>query len=118
MKNNVCFLMAVFAALFASAMPTKQELSKARTDVQELMEPVMKEYRAQKKTAVEVADASVKYAKMSNNEAVRFLFLRGAINYYVIGEDYKKASDTIEELKKNIKALPHYYPIGGIESFL
>jgi hypothetical protein len=106
MKNNVCFLMAVFAALFASAMPTKQELSKARTDVQELMEPVMKEYRAQKKTAVEVADASVKYAKMSNNEAVRFLFLRGAINYYINGGDYKKASDTIEELKKNIKALP------------
>ena len=106
MKNNVCFLMAVFVALVASAMPTKQELSKARTIVQELMAPVMNEYQAKTKTAVEVADASVGYAKMSKDEAVRFLFLRGTINYYVIGEDYKKASDTIEELKKNIKDLP------------
>lgn len=106
MKKRVCFLMAAFAALVASAMPAKQDLSKARTVVQELMEPVMKEYRAKTKTAVEVADASVGYAKMSKDEAVRFLFLRGAINYYVIGEDYKKASDTIEELKKNIKDLP------------
>jgi glycyl-tRNA synthetase len=103
MKKSVCFLTAVFAALVASAMPTKQDLLKARTFVQELMESVMKEYRAQKKTAVEVADASVKFAKISNNEAVRFLFLRGAINYYINGGDYKKASDTIEELKKNIK---------------
>ena len=106
MKNNVCFLMAVFAALVASAMPTKQELSKAQTIVQELMAPVMNEYQAKTKTAVEVADVSVGYAKMSKDEAVRFLFLRGAINYYVIGEDYKKASDTIEELKKSIKDLP------------
>ena len=106
MKKRVCFLTAVFAALFASAMPTKQELSKAQAIVQELMEPVMKEYRAKTKTAVELADASVGYAKMSKDEAVLFLLLRGAINYYVIGEDYKKASDTIEELKKNIKDLP------------
>lgn len=106
MKKRVCFLTAVFAALCASAMPTKQELSKARAIVQELMAPVMADYQAKTKTAVEVADASVEYAKMSKDEAVLFLFLRGAINYYVIGEDYKKASDTIEELKKNIKDLP------------
>lgn len=106
MKNNVCFLMAVFAALFASAMPTKQELSNARAIVQELMAPVMTDYRAQKKTAVEVADASVEFAKMTKDEAAQLMFLRGAVNYYIIGKDYKKASDTIEVLKKNIKDLP------------
>jgi hypothetical protein len=106
MKNNVCFLMAVFAALFASAMPTKQELSKARAVVQELMAPVMTDYRAKTKTAVEVADASVEFAKMTKDEAVKLIFLRGAINYYIIGEDYKKASDTLELLKTNIKNLP------------
>ena len=87
MKNNVCFLMVVFAALFASAMPTKQELSKARAVVQELMAPVMTDYRAKTKTAVEVADASVEFAKMTKDEAAQLMFLRGAVNYYIIGED-------------------------------
>ena len=39
-------------------------------------------------------------------QAVKLIFLRGAINYYIIGEDYKKASDTLELLKTNIKNLP------------
>ena len=97
---------AVSAVLLASAMPTKQELSKARAVVQELMAPVMTDYRAKTKTAVEVADASVEFAKMTKDEAAQLIFLRGAVNYYIIGEDYKKAADTLELLKTNIKNLP------------
>ena len=97
---------AVSAVLLASAMPTKQELSKARAVVQELMAPVMTDYRAKTKTAVEVADASVEFAKMTKDEAAQLMFLRGAVNYYIIGEDYKKAADTLELLKTNIKNLP------------
>jgi hypothetical protein len=55
-------------------MPTKQELSKARAVVQELMAPVMTDYRAKTKTAVEVADASVEFAKMTKDEAVKLIF--------------------------------------------
>ena len=106
MKKNICLSITVFAALFASAMPTKQELSKVRAVVQELMAPVMNGYQAKTKTAVEVADAAFEFAKMAKTEAEKLVFLRGAINYYIIGGDYTKATITLEELKNNIKDLP------------
>ncbi|MBR2920067.1 MAG: hypothetical protein IKC27_01780 [Kiritimatiellae bacterium] len=106
MKNNVCFLMAVFAALFASAMPTKQELSKARSVAQELMAPVMNGYQEKTKTAVEVANAATEFAKMANDEAMKYLFLRGAVSYYIRSGDFGKAADAVEQLKSNIKGVP------------
>ena len=106
MKKSVFTMAAVSMILVASAMPTKRELSKAQAVVQDLMAPVMTDYRAKTKTAVEVADASVEFAKMTKDEAAQLMFLRGAINYYIIGKDYKKASDTLELLKTNIKNLP------------
>ena len=106
MKKNVCFSMTVLAALFVSAMPTKQELSKARSVVQELMAPVMNGYQEKTKTAVEVANAATEFAKMANEEAIKYLFLRGAVSYYVRSGEFGKAADAVEQLKSNIKGVP------------
>ena len=106
MKKTVCALAIAFGALFASAMPSKNELSKARAFVQELMAPVMSGYQAKTKTAIEVADTSIEFAKKADNEAVRFVFLRGSVNYYIIGEDYNKAAEILEELKENFDVPP------------
>ena len=106
MKKTVCALTVALGALFASAMPTKNELSKARAFVQELMAPVMSGYQAKTKTALEVADTSVEFAKKADNEAVRFVFLRGSINYYIIGEDFNKAAEILEGLKKDFNMPP------------
>jgi hypothetical protein len=107
MKKEVYLSMAaVSAVLVASAMPTNQELSKATEVVRELMAPVISDYRAKKKTNIEVADAAVEFAKLSNDEAVRHLFMRGAVHNYISGKDYQKAADTLENMKRNIKDLP------------
>ena len=106
MKKSVCLSMTVLAALFVSAMPTKQELSKARSIVQELMAPVMNGYQEKTKTAVEVANAATEFAKMANEEAMKYIFLRGAVSYYVRSGEFGKAADAVEQLKSNIKGVP------------
>jgi len=106
--NDRMKLMA-FAALAASvacAMPTKQEITKTRPLVAELMAPTLADYKAKTKSAVEVADASVKFAESAKSEAAQYLFLRGAVNYYVQGNAYGKAADVVEQLKSKIKDVP------------
>ena len=90
----------------AVAMPTRQEISKTRPLVAELMAPTMTEYKAKTKTAVDVADTSVAFAESAKNEATRYIFLRGAISFYIRGGEYGKAADTVEKLKANVKDVP------------
>jgi len=97
---------AALALCNAYAMPTKQEIAKTRPLVAELMAPAMAEYKANAKTAEEVADVSVSFADSAKSEATRFLFLRGAVGYYVKGGNFGKAADTIEALKAKVKNVP------------
>ena len=106
MKKLEFAAIATLAFCSVYAMPTKQEISEMRPLVAELMAPVMAEYKANAKTAVEVADTSVAFADSAKNEATRFLFLRGAVNYYAKGGEFGKAADTIEILKSKIRDIP------------
>ena len=106
MKKLVIGALASLTIGSAVAMPTKQELSKTRPLVAELMAPTMAGYKAKTKTAVDVADASVSFAESAKNEATRFLFLRGAISFYIKGGEYGKAADTVEKLKANVTDVP------------
>ena len=106
MKNMVIGALVSLTIGAAVAMPTKQEISKTRPLVAELMAPTMAEYKAKTKTAVDVADTSVSFAESAKNEATRFLFLRGAVSFYLKGGEYGKAADTVEKLKANVKDVP------------
>ena len=106
MKKLVIGALASLTIGSAVAMPTKQELSKTRPLVAELMAPTMAGYKAKTKTAADVADASVAFAESAKNEATRFLFLRGAISFYIKGGEYGKAADTVEKLKANVTDVP------------
>ena len=106
MKKLVIVAIASLTVGAALAMPTKQEISKTHPLVAELMAPTMAEYKAKTKTAVDVADASVSFAESAKNEATRFIFLRGAISFYIKGGEYGKAADTVEKLKANVKDVP------------
>ena len=100
---------AVFASLatgIAVAYPTKQELAEARPLVAELMNPVLAEYKSKAKSGSDVAETSVRFAESAKGEAVKYLFLRGAVGYYVKDGDFGKAADTVEQLKANIKGVP------------
>ena len=98
-----------FASLItgvAIAYPTKPELAEARPLVAELMNPVLTEYKNKTKTAAEVAEASIQFSESAKGEAVKYLFLRGAVGYYIKDGNFGKAADTIEQIKTNIKGVP------------
>ena len=100
---------AVFATLAAGAAvgyPTRQELADARPLVAELMNPVLAEYKSKTKSASDVARTSVGFAETAKGEAVKYLFLRRAVGYYVKGGDFGKAADAVELLKSKIKGVP------------
>lgn len=99
-------VLAALATSVACAMPTKQEIAKTRPLVAELMTSTMADYKSKTKSAVEVADESVKFAESAKSEAAQYLFLRGAVNYYVQGNAYGKAADVVEQLKSKIKDMP------------
>ena len=105
-------LMIVTAVLAATAqvfaMPTRAELSKAQPLVNELMSTALDEYKsASDKTAaaVKVGDESCAFASEAETEAVKFLLLKGAVNYYVRGEAYDKAADCIDTMQAGISNL-------------
>ena len=103
------FGFAAFASLVTGiviAYPSKQELAEARPLVAELMKPVMSEYKAKTKSASDVAQVSVKYSESATGEAVKYLFLRGAVNYYIRGGEFGKAADTVELLKSKVGGVP------------
>ena len=105
--NKIGF--AAFASLITGiviAYPTKQELAEARPLVAELMNPVLTEYKNKTKTAAEVAEASIQFSESAKGEAVKYLFLRGAVGYYIKDGNFGKAADTIEQIKTNIKGVP------------
>ena len=82
--NKIGF--AAFASLItgiAIAYPTKQELAEARPLVAELMNPVLTEYKGKTKSASDVAQISVQFSESAKSEAVKYLFLRGAVGYYI-----------------------------------
>ena len=92
----------------ALAMPTRAELSKAQPLVNELMSTALDEYKsASDKTAaaVKVGDESCAFASEAETEAVKFLLLKGAVNYYVRGEAYDKAADCIDTMQAGISNL-------------
>ena len=108
MKKLAILLAIMAATAHLLAMPTRAELSKAQPLVVELMAPTLEEYKsATDKTAgaVKVGDNSCAFAAEAETEAVKFLLLKGAVNYYVRGEAYDKAADCIAKMKTDIKDL-------------
>lgn len=108
MKKLAILFAVMVATAHLLAMPTRAELSKAQPLVVELMAPTLEEYKsATDKTAgaVKVGDNSCAFAAEAETEAVKFLLLKGAVNYYVRGEAYDKAADCIAKMKTDIKDL-------------
>ncbi len=87
-------------------MPTKDELAKAQPVVNELMNPLVAEFKAKEKDAVAVGDSAVAYANEAVSESAKYLLLRGAIYYYAKGESYDKIVETLETLQGTVKNIP------------
>jgi len=111
MKKLMVAAAVAACAANALAMPTKAELTKAQPLVAELMAPAMAEFKAaaykeKSAAAVKVGDASSEFAKAAETEAAKFLLLKGAVSFYVRGEQYDKAADTVAALQREVKDVP------------
>lgn len=108
--NAKCRIIALAAAAMAAsaalAMPTKGDFVKAQPVVNELMNPLVKDFKAEKTTAEEVGAKAVEYAREAETEAAKFLLLKGAITYYARAEKYDKAADAVDELGRVVKDIP------------
>lgn len=111
MKRLVVVAMVATGAACALAMPTKEELEKAQPLVVELMAPAMAKFKSAEAkdkaaAAVTVGDASTGFAKSAETEAAKFLFLKGAVDFYVRGGEYEKAADAVATVQSAIKDVP------------
>ena len=90
MKKVLLLVTAVFA-FSVGAMPTRDEQKQAASVVAELMNPLVADFKAKKKTAVEVGETAMAYAKEANTEGAKFLLLKGAIWYFAQAKEDAKA---------------------------
>jgi hypothetical protein len=90
----------------SQGMPTSGELTKEKAIVKELMSPLVNDYKAGKKTAVEVGNGAMGFVAMADTQAAKFLLLRGAAHYYSLAKEYEKTADAIESIMKLVPDIP------------
>ena len=105
MKRLIVSIAATLA-LAAVSMPTNDEVKKAASIVKELMNPLVADFKAKKKTAAEVGEMAMAYAKGADSEAAKFLLLKGAIWYFAQAKEDAKAVAAIAALGEQVKNLP------------
>ena len=108
MKKLVIAMAAMAVTVQAIAMPTRAELSNAQPLVNELMAPTLEEFMsATDKTAaaVNVGDYACAFAAEAETEAAKLLLLKGAVVFYVRGEAYDKAADSIATMQSAVSNL-------------
>jgi hypothetical protein len=103
---HIAFAFVLFCAGTTVAMPSQAELSEAQPLVNELMGPLVKDYKAKKKTAAEVGDRAIEFVAEANTQAAKFVLLKGAVHYYALAKEYDKTADTIESIMELVPDLP------------
>lgn len=106
LMKRTLFAASTLMSFVALAMPTAKELQSAQLMVKEVMAPEEQEFKAKRKTAAEVAESARKGALAANDEASKFLFLKGAFFYDLRAQDYPAAERTMEALRGTVIDLP------------
>ena len=121
-KNNVAHIV-VLAVLFcagaAVAMPSQDELDKIAPDVHELMGQYNDDLETGKMTHKDVGDKAVNLAMdAGDDEAAKFLLLKGAIFQYSYAKEYDLAASALETMRRDIKDLPASQELKILEGVL
>ena len=93
-------------AASAWAMPTKRQLMEASRLVQELTADDLRDLKAKKKTAGDVAAGHLALADKAETEAGKYLLLQGAFRIYARSGDYDSAAATLLRMRGEIADLP------------
>lgn len=97
---------ALFCAIGAFAMPTEKEQAAVKSLVNELMAPIVSEYKAKKISGTAVGDKALELAESAESEAAVFVCMRGAVYYYTRDKAYDKAADAIEAIASKFPDIP------------
>lgn len=104
--SSILIAAALFSSSAPAEMPSKKDLAEVQPIVLELMDPLLKDYENKTKTAADVGDGAVEYAKEAKSVAAKYTLLTGAIEYYVRGRKYDKAADTIDAICELVPDIP------------
>ena len=119
MKMRMAWLMVMLTVpTVLEAMPTKDELSRASSVIQELMQPALDELKAGTKTRKEVAEAALELANEAQTKAAKLLLLRGAFTHLVKDDAYEDAAMTLDAMREAVPDLTPQYLVSVLEGSL
>ena len=107
MKNAVSLLATIFALVMSAlAMPTQNEMAEVQPLVNELMSPLVNDFRARKISAAEIGDKALALADEAESLAAKFVLLKGAVFYYTRDKEYDKVADVIKLIMELVPDIP------------
>lgn len=119
MKMRMAWLMVLLTVpAVLGAMPTKDELSRASSVIQEVMQPALDELKAGTKTHKEVAEAALELANEAKSKAAKLLLLRGAFTHLVKDGAYEDAARTLDAMREAVPDLTPQYLVSVLEGSL
>lgn len=102
--KTVLAVVVAATAMGGVAMPSRAQFQKAMPLVKEMSQGDEEAVKAKKMTPREAADRALSRAgDTSMDEAVRYLFLESAVNFYVKAAEYDRAASVVHTLKAEIK---------------
>lgn len=101
-----CIASTMLCAEMSFAMPTQEEMENVKPLVNELMKPLVNDYKAKKKLAAEVGDGAVDLVAEADSDAAKFVLLKGAVFYYTRAKAYDKAADAIDSIMELAPDIP------------
>ena len=104
--KKICLVACVAACAAAVAMPSRSELKKVQSLVNELMADDIQAMKAGKLKPVQVAANAEKLAGDAEGEAAKFLLYKGAFGLYVQGGSYDEAIGAIDHLNAAVRDVP------------
>ena len=108
MQKTCLAAIAAAFALAAAAMPTRSELKKVQSVVNELMADDNAAMKSGRLKAPQVAANAEKLAGEAQSEAAKFLLYKGAFGLYVQGGSYDEAIRAIDHLTEAVKDVPDW----------
>lgn len=105
-KTVLSFVALALLAPILFAMPTQKEVAEVQPLVNELMSPLVKDFKAKKISAAEVGDGAMAFVEEAESLPAKFVLLKGAVSYYAKGKEYDKAADAINSILELVPDIP------------
>ena len=105
-KRTILLAISSAFALAAVAMPSRSDLKKVQSTVNELMADDIAAMKGGKQTPEGAAAKAEELAGLATDEASKFLLRKGAFGLYVEGRKYDEALAALDRLSAEVKDVP------------